>query len=61
MPEAPRSRSLSMRLVAVVVLLVAAYVLLRVVIGIVSGVFYMLVVVAALFAVVWAYRTVKRR
>lgn len=55
------SGSLLKRFVALVVLLIAAYVLLKVVIGVLSGVVYAVLVVMALFGVVWAYRTLKRR
>ncbi len=55
------TNALLMRLVALVVLIGAAYLLFRVVLGFLSGIFYAVVVVAALLAVVWAYRTLKRR
>ena len=42
---------------AVVVLLLAAYLLFKVVLGIVSTIVWIAVVVAALVAVVWAIRT----
>lgn len=56
-----RSSSLAKRAVALLVLIVAAYFLIRIVIGILSGIFTAILVVAALLAVVWAYRTIKRR
>ena len=62
MPETTsRTSALARRGLAFVVLLVAAYVLLRIVVGVLSGIFYAVVVILALFAVVWAYRTVRRR
>ncbi len=62
MPETTsRSRSLLMRLVALVVLVIAAYVLFKIVLGFLIGLFYVVAIIAALVAVVWAYRTLKRR
>lgn len=46
--------SILTRLLAVVVLIVAAWVLLKVVIGIVAGLSTLIVVVLAIVAVVWA-------
>jgi hypothetical protein len=45
------------RIVAALVLVVAAWLLFKVVIGIVAGVAYLLVAVVAVIAVVWAVRT----
>ena len=45
------------RVVAVVVLALAAWVLFKIVIGVVAGVAYFLVVVVAVIAVIWAVRT----
>jgi hypothetical protein len=45
------------RIVAAVVLVIAAWLLFKVIIGIVAGIAYFLVVVVALIAVVWAVRT----
>lgn len=62
MPETTsRSRSLLMRLLALVVLVIAAYVLFKIVLGFLIGLFYVVAIIAALVAVVWAYRTLKRR
>jgi len=62
MPETTsRSSSLLMRLLALAVLVVAAYVLFKVVLGFLIGLFYVVAIIAALVAVVWAYRTLKRR
>jgi protein-S-isoprenylcysteine O-methyltransferase Ste14 len=49
--------SFGARIVAAIVLVVAAWLLFKVVIGIVAGVAYFLVVVVAVIAVVWAVRT----
>ncbi|MTD43378.1 hypothetical protein GKE82_03425 [Conexibacter sp. W3-3-2] len=49
--------SLKQRALAILVLAVAAWVLFKIVIGIVAGVATMLAVVLALVAVVWALRT----
>ncbi len=46
--------------VASVVLIVAALVLLKLVIGFIAGIFWIVAVAAALIAVVWAYRTLSR-
>ena len=51
--------SLVMRAVAVLVLLVAAWILLKVVIGIVAGIAWFVVIIAALIAVFWAWSTIK--
>jgi hypothetical protein len=44
------------KLLAVAVLVVAAYVLFKVVIGFVSGIAFLLVAVVAVIAVIWALR-----
>lgn len=44
------------KLLAVTVLLVAAYVLFKVVLGFVTGILWLVMIVAALVAVVWALR-----
>jgi hypothetical protein len=49
--------SILKRLLALVVLAVAAWILLKIVIGVLAGVATIVVVVVALFAVVWALRT----
>jgi hypothetical protein len=49
--------SFGARILAAVVLAFAAWILFKVVIGIVAGVAYFLVVVVAVIAVVWAVRT----
>ena len=49
--------SIAQRLIAGVVLAVAAWFLLKVVIGLVAGIAWFVAVVVALVAVVWAART----
>ena len=49
--------SFAMRVVAALVLAMAAWFLLKVVVGIVAGVAWFVAVVVALIAVVWAART----
>ena len=49
--------SFGARIVAAIVLAFAAWILFKVIIGIVAGVAYFLVVVVAVSAVVWAVRT----
>lgn len=51
--------SLAMRALAVLVLLVAAWILLKVVIGIVAGIAWFVVIIAALVAVFWAWSTLR--
>jgi hypothetical protein len=49
--------SFGARILAAIVLAFAAWILFKVVIGIVAGVAYFLVVIVAIIAVVWAVRT----
>jgi hypothetical protein len=49
--------SFGARILAAIVLAFAAWILFKVIIGIVAGVAYFLVVVVAVIAVVWAVRT----
>ncbi len=51
--------SFLMRLVAVVVLIVAALLLVRIVVGLVAGVFWFVMVGLVLFAVFWAWSTLR--
>jgi hypothetical protein len=51
--------SFALRALALIVLLLAAWLLLRVVIGLVAGVAWIVVVVLAVVAVVWAWRTLS--
>jgi hypothetical protein len=54
-----RSSSLLSKVLAAAVLLVAAWVLLKVVIGIVSAVFWTVLTVVAVLAVLWAIFTLR--
>jgi hypothetical protein len=47
---------LGRRMLAILVLIVAAWILLKIVIGIVAGVATVIVAVLAVFAVIWAIR-----
>ena len=49
--------SFGARIVAAIVLAVAAWLLFKVIIGIVAGIAYFLVVVVAVIALIWAVRT----
>ena len=51
--------SFAVRALAVIVLLLAAWFLLRVVIGLVAGVAWIALVVLAFLAVIWAWRTLS--
>ena len=51
--------SLALRALAVIVLLLGAWFLLRIVIGMVAGIAWIVLVVLALVAVVWAWRTLS--
>jgi hypothetical protein len=53
----PSSSSLGKRAIAVVVLLLAAWILFKVIIGFVAAIAGVLVVVLAIAAVIWAIRT----
>jgi hypothetical protein len=46
--------------IAAVVLLVAAWILIKVVIGFVSAVFWTGITIAAVLAIIWAYFTLRR-
>lgn len=54
--EEPRP-SLAKRAVALVVLLIAGWILLKFVIGLLAGIATLVVIVVALLAIVWAWRT----
>ncbi len=56
--ESERGSSIGARLIAIVVLGVAAWVLLKIVIGIIAGVAWAVVAVLAVIAVIWAWRTI---
>lgn len=49
-------RSIGRTVIAALVLLVAGWVLLKVVIGIVAALFFPIVAILAVIAIVWAYR-----
>lgn len=51
--------SLGMKLVALVVLLVAAWVLLKVIVGLIAGVAWLIVIVLAVVGIFWAWSTLK--
>ena len=55
--DEPSSPSIGARVLAVLVLAVGAWFLLKVVIGIVTGIAWMVAVVVAVIAVIWAFRT----
>ena len=57
MEEKSAGPSFTMRVVAALILALAAWFLLKVVIGIIAGIAWFVAVVVALFAVVWAART----
>ena len=57
MEEKSAGPSLVMRVVAALILAIAAWFLLKVVIGIIAGIAWFVAVVVALIAVVWAVRT----
>jgi hypothetical protein len=57
MEEESSGPSFGMRIVAALVLALAAWFLLKVVIGIIAGVAWFVAVVVAIVAVVWAART----
>jgi hypothetical protein len=56
--ETDRGPGLGARLLAVLILGIAAWILLKIVVGIIAGVFWAVVAVAAVIAVIWAWRTI---
>ena len=58
--EDARSSSLFTKVVAAAVLLVAAWILLKIVIGFVSAIFWTVLTVIAVVAVLWAVFTLRR-
>ena len=58
--EDARSSSLFSKAIAALVLLVAAWILLKVVIGFVSAIFWTVLTVVAVLAVLWAVLTLRR-
>ncbi len=59
MEEAQRSSGLLSKAFAAIVLLIAAWILLKIVIGFVSAIFWTVLTIAAVLAVVWAYFTLR--
>jgi hypothetical protein len=57
MSSTSSSSSLGKRAIAVLILLIAAWILIKAVIGIAVAVFWVVLVVAAVIAVIWALRT----
>jgi uncharacterized membrane protein len=53
------SRSLFRKLAAVAILIVAAAVLLRVAIGVISGILWIVIAVVAVVSLVWAWRQLR--
>jgi hypothetical protein len=53
----PSGSSLGKRAIAVLVLAIAAWVLFKIVIGIVASIATVIVVILAIVAVIWAFRT----
>jgi hypothetical protein len=51
--------SLAMRALAIIVLLIAAWILLKVVIGMIAGIAWLIVIVLAVVAVLWAWSTLR--
>ena len=60
MEDAPRSSGLLTKAFAALVLLVAAWILLKIVIGFVSAIFWTVLTVIAVLAVIWAVLTLRR-
>ena len=59
MEDAPRSSGLLTKAFAALVLLVAAWILLKIVIGFVSAIFWTVLTVVAVLAVIWAVFTLR--
>jgi fatty acid desaturase len=59
MDEARSSSSLATKGIAAIVLLIAAWILVKVVIGFVSAIFWTVLVIAAVLAVIWAFFTLR--
>ena len=59
MEEAPRSSSLLSKVLAAAVLLIAGWILLKIAIGIVSALFWTVLTVVAVLAVLWAFFTLR--
>lgn len=59
MGNEPQGPSLAMRAVALLVLVVAGWILLRVVIGLVAGLAWMIMLIVLVIGVIWAWRTLR--
>ena len=59
MEEAPASSGLLTKAVAFAVLLLAAFILFKIVVGVVSAVFWTVLTVVAVLAVLWAVLTLR--
>ena len=57
--EEARSTSLLSKGIAALVLIIAAWILIKVVIGVVSAVFWTVLTIAAIVAVLWAFFTLR--
>jgi hypothetical protein len=57
--EEARSSSLLSKGVAAVVLLIAAWILLKIVIGFVSAIFWTVLTIGAVLALIWAWLTLR--
>ena len=57
--EDARSSGLLSKAIAALVLVVAAWILLKIVIGFVSAIFWTVLAIAAVLAVIWAYLTLR--
>jgi|tagenome__1003787_1003787.scaffolds.fasta_scaffold13892696_1 hypothetical protein len=54
------SKGIGKKVLAAVVLLVAAWILIKLVIGVVAAVFWVVIAVVAVIAVIWAIATITR-
>jgi hypothetical protein len=57
--EASTSSGLGTKLIAIVLLLVGAWILFKVVIGVVAGIAWLVVIVGAIIAVLWAVSALR--
>jgi hypothetical protein len=56
MNETSSSRSFGRTVLAGLIVLVAAWILLKIVIGIVAALFFPIIAIVAIIAIIWAYR-----
>jgi len=59
MEEARESSSLLSKGIAAIVLLLAAWILLKLVVGFVAAIFWTVITVGAVLALIWAYLTLR--